>query len=442
MPTTFRSYAPDQDLLLAPSLHDWLPADHLAYFISELIDTLDLSAFYAPYAGDGRRKQPYEPRMMLKVLIYAYATGTFSSRRIAAKLEDDVAYRVLAADNFPQHRTICAFRKRHLTDFKALFVTVVQLAGELGLARLGTVAIDGTKVGANASKHKAMSYDRLTQQAETLRAEIDGLCTTARDRDDAEDTRYGAEARGDEVPDELRHKQTRLNRIQQAKARLEAEQQAADEARGRRPDDGRRPPSGRGPSYKRDYGVPEDRAQTSLTDPEARVMPTAHGYQYSYNGQLAVDGDFQLIIANELTPIASDRGQLLPVLDQTQQTLGGRPQRLLADAGYRKEADLAQLEARGIDAYVALGREGRTTATIDGQRHPATHRMQTKLATPDGRETYRQRKHIVEAVNGWIKQVLGFRRFSIRGQQGAAGEWDLVCLATNLRRMRPLMVFE
>ncbi|MGB7757809.1 MAG: transposase [Salinisphaera sp.] len=171
-------------------------------------------------------------------------------------------------------------------------------------------------------------------------------------------------------------------------------------------------------------------------------MPTARGYHYSYNGPLAVDGDFQIIIANELTPIASDRGQLLPVLDQTPQTLGGRPQRLLADAGYRKEADLAQLEARGIDAYVALGREGRTTATIDGQRHPATHRMQIKLATPDGRETYRQRKHIVEAVNRWIKQVLGFRRFSIRGQQGAAGEWDLVCLATNLRRMRPLMVFE
>src|SRR5699024_8570469 len=203
-------------------------------------------AFYAPYEGDGRRKQPYEPSMMLKVLIYAYATGTFSSRKIAAKLEEDVAYRVLAAGNFPQHRTICAFRKRHLADFKALFVQIVQLAGKLGLARLGTLAIDGTKLKANASKHKAMSYDRLCQQAETLRKEIEALCTTAGEQDAAEDAKYGEMLRGDELPDELRHKQERLSKIQQAKHRLEADQSAADDARGRAPDDNRRPPGGKG----------------------------------------------------------------------------------------------------------------------------------------------------------------------------------------------------
>lgn len=442
MPTTFRTYAPDQDLLLAPSLHDWLSPDHLAYFVSELIDQLDLDSFYAPYEGDGRRKQPYEPRMMLKVLIYAYATGTFSSRRIAAKLEDDVAYRVLAADNFPQHRTICAFRKRHLDDFKAVFAQVVQLAGTLGLAQLGTVAIDGTKVGANASRHKAMSYDRLCQQSRALAREIDDMCGTAADQDADEDAAYGADARGDELPEELRHKQDRLARIQQAKARLEAEQREGDDARGRTPDDDRRPPTGRGPSYKRDYGVPDDRAQTNFTDPESRIMPTTHGYQQCYNGQLAVDGEFQLIVANTLNANASDRGQLLPVLNQASDALGCAPTQLLADAGYRKEADLQQLEHHAIDGYIALGRETKGAPKVDPHRHPATNRMQVKLATPDGRAEYSRRKHIVEAVNGWIKHILGFRQFSIRSRQGAAGEWDLVCLATNLRRMRPLMAFE
>src|SRR5699024_9941230 len=370
MPTTFRPYAPDQDLLLAPSLHDWLPSDHLAYFISELVDELDFNAFYAPYAGDGRRKQPYEPSMMLKVLIYAYATGTFSSRKIAKKLEEDVAYRVLAAGNFPQHRTICAFRKRHLADFKALFVEVVQLAGGMGLARLGTVAVDGTKVRANASKHKAMSYDRLVQKTAALRQEIDELCITAGDQDAAEDEQYGAQWRGDEVPDELQHKQQRLKRLAQAKAQREAEQRAIDDARGRTPDDGRRPPRG-GSRYKRDYGVPDDRAQTNFTDPESRIMVTSKGFEQCYNGQLAVDGDYQMIVANELSNNGSDRGQLLSVLQQAQQTLDKAPEQLLADAGYRKEADLQHLETEGIDAYVALGREGKKSTERRRRPYPA-----------------------------------------------------------------------
>ena len=441
MPTTFRPYTPDQDLLLPVSLHEWLPEDHLAYFISEVVEELDLSAFYAPYEGDGRRKMPYEPSMMLKVLIYAYVSGVFSSRKIARRLEEDVAFRVLAAGNFPQHRTLCAFRKRHLQDFKALFVEVVQIARVAGLVSLGTLAVDGTKVRANASKHKAMSYKRMQQEARRLSEEIADLCYRADAADEAEDARFGARQRGDAVPEELRHREGRLDKIRAAKARLEAEQRSADEARGRHSDDERRPPGGRGGPYKRDFGVPEDKAQSNFTDPESRIMKTNDGYQQCYNGQLAVDEDFQVIVANELTANASDQGVMLGLLDQVAGTLQEQPAGLLADAGYRKEADFEQLEQRGIEAYVSVGREGKSSANIDAKVYPATRRMVERLSTPHGRERYRDRKHIVEAVNGWIKQVMGFRRFSIRGLSGASGEWDLVCLAANLRRMRPLIEF-
>jgi len=440
MPTRFRAYAPGQDLLLPESLQEWLPADHVAYFISEVVEELDLSAFYAPYEGDGRRKMPYEPSMMLKVLIYAYVSGVFSSRKIARRLEEDVAFRVLAAGNFPKHRTLCEFRRRHLQDFKALFVEVVQIARVAGLVSLGTLAVDGTKLRANASKHKAMSYKRLKQEERRLREEIEAMCDCARQTDEAEDARYGAQRRGDELPEELQHRERRLETIRAAKARLEAEQRAADTARGRHPDDDRRPPGGRG-RYKHDFGVPKDKAQSNFTDPESRIMNTAEGYQQCYNGQLAVDEDFQVIVANELTANASDQGVMPSLLAQVDDTLQAQPACVLADAGYRKEDDLAMLEQRRIDAYVSVRREGQDTGDIDASRYPATHRMAEKLATPEGRERYRDRKHIVEAVNGWIKQVLGFRRFSIRGLQGAAGEWDLVCLAANLRRMRPLIEF-
>lgn len=440
MPTTFRPYTPDQDLLLPPNLREWLSADHVAYFISEVVEELDLSAFYAPYEGDGRRRMPYEPSMMVKVLIYGYVSGVFSSRKIARKLEEDVAFRVLAAGNFPSHRTICAFRKRHLKDFKALFVQVVRIAGEAGLVSLGTLAVDGTKVRANASKHKAMSYKRMQEEERRLAEEIAGMCDQADQVDDAEDARYGAERRGDELPEELQHRQTRLEKIRAAKARLEAQQRAADEARGRHPDDERRPPGGHG-RYKRDFGVPDDKAQSNFTDPESRIMKTGEGYQQCFNAQLAVDEDFQMIVATTLTSNASDQGVMLGVLDQIEDSLQARPDCVLADAGYRREDDFVELERRGIDAYVSVGREGKAAGDIDAEAYPATREMVAKLATPEGRERYRDRKHIVEAVNGWIKHVMGFRRFSLRGLAGASGEWDLVCLAANLRRMGPLIAF-
>ncbi len=442
MPTRFRPYTPGQDLLLQPSLRDWLPEGHLAYFIDDVVEELDLSAFYAPYEGDGRRKSPYEPRMMLKVLIYGYATGVFSSRKLSKKLEEDVAFRVLAAENFPQHRTICDFRKRHLADFKAVFVQVIRIAQQAGLVRLGTVAIDGTKVRSNASRHKAMSYKRLRAEEKRLKREIAGLCDIARGTDAEEDRLYGADSRGDELPEELQHRQARLAKIRDARARLEQAQRESDTARGRHEDDDRRPPSGRGASYKRDFGVPEDKAQSNFTDPESSIMKTAAGFQQCYNGQVVVDGDFQLIVANRLTANGSDNGELPGLLDDVEQSLHATPEQLLADAGYRNEKDLAELESRGIDACISLRREGREVGEIDPVRHPATLRMAEKLATAEGKARYAERKWLSEAVNGWIKQVLGFRQFSVRGLSAAGGEWDLVCLATNLRRMQPLMVME
>ena len=441
MPTSYRPYTPDQDLLLQPRLQEWLPEGHLSYFISDVIEELDLSAFYKPYEGDGRRKAPFEPRMMLKVLIYGYATGVFSSRKIARKLEEDVAFRVLAANNFPQHRTLCDFRKRHLSDFKAVFVQVIQIAQQAELISLGMVAIDGTKVRANASKHKAMSYKHMQAEERRLQQEIGELCAQARATDEQEDQRYGADYRGDELPEELQHRQSRLLKIRDAKARLEQAQREADKARGRHADDDRKPP-GRGRRYKRDFGVPEDTAQSNFTDPESRIMNTAEGFQQCYNGQLAVDRDFQLIVENKLTANASDNAELLNVLTGVENNLDERPEAVLADAGYRDESRFKELERRHIDGYITLGRKDKNPDEIDAESYPATRRMAEKLATADGKACYAERKWISEAVNGWIKRVLGFRQFSVRGLKNASGEWDLVCLAINLRRMQPLIELE
>lgn len=429
-------------MLLPPSLDEWLPEGHLAYFISDVVDELDLKAFHAPHEGDGRRKSPFDPRMMLKVLIYAYATGVFSSRKIARKLEEDVAFRVLAADNFPKHRTLCDFRKRHLADFKHVFIQVVQIAREAELISLGTLAIDGTKVKANASKHKAMSYGRMREEEARLLKEVSDLCEQARTIDEREDDQLGADQRGDELPEELpeelQYRQSRLDKIRTAKARLEAAQAEADQAKGRAPDDERRSPRG-GRKFKRDYGIPDDKEQSNFTDPESRIMKTGDGFQQCYNGQLAVDGDFQLIVANHQGNNASDNGQLMPLLTEVEATLGKVPDRCLADAGYRKEEDFQALEERAIDGYISLGKEGSTSNGIDPARYPATSRMAEKLSTADGKARYAQRKHLVEAVNGWIKNILGFRQFSLRGLAAAKGEWDLVCLALNLRRMNRLL---
>ena len=438
MSTTFRRYAPDQTLLLPADMREWLPEGHLAHHVSDLVEGLDLTAFYAPYEGDGRRNAPYAPRMLVKVLIYAYATGVFSSRGIAKKLEEDVAFRVLAAGNFPQHRTVCEFRRRHLGDFKKLFVEVVRLAQELGLASFGKLSIDGTKVRANASKRKAMSYGRMQEEERRLVGEIDALLASADDADAAEDARLGAAVRGDELPTELRRREDRLAAIRAAKARLEAAQRAADDARGRQPGEGRNPQGGR--PYKRAYGEPDEKAQSNFTDPDSGIMKTSNeGFQQCYNAQVAVDSDHQLVVATDVTANASDQGGLPALLDAVSETFDAQPETVLADAGYCNERDLVDLETRGVNGYVAPGREGKTATTSDPKKHPATSRMSEKLATRAGRAAYAERKWLSEAPHGWIKHVLGFRRFSLRGLAKAGGEWDLVCLALNVKRLQPLM---
>ena len=437
MPTTFRPYQPDQGLLLPSDLRDWLPAGHLAHHVSDLVDGLDLKVFYVRYEGDGRRKSPYEPRMMAKVLIYGYATGVFSSRGLARKLEEDVAFRVLAAGNFPSHRTLCEFRRRHLSDFKKLFVEVVGLAREMGVANFGRLSVDGTKVRANASKRKAMSYARMLEEERRLKGEIEALVSRARETDAAEDARFGEAFRGDELPEELSRREDRLAAIRAAKARLEARQREADDAREREPGSKRNPKGGR--PYKRDYGEPQDKAQDNFTDPESRIMKTSsEGFQQCYNAHMAVEGANQLIVATEVSSNASDQGRMLPLVEEVQAAHGERPGSVLADAGYCNEADLEALEARGVDGYVALGREGRRAVAVNAAKHPAKARMAEKLATQAGRAQYARRKWLSEAPNGWIKEALGFRRFSLRGLNKVQGEWDLVCLALNVKRMQGL----
>ena len=437
MPTRFRAYQPDQILLMPPKVRDWVPEGHLAHQVSDVVDSLDLSAFYAPYEGDGRRNAPYSPTMMVKVLIYGYATGVFSSRGIARKLEEDVAFRMLAAGNFPKHRTICEFRHRHLSDFRAMFLEVVRVSREMGLVRFGTLSIDGTKVRANASKRKAMSYDRMLQEEARLAEEIAGLLSAATQTDEEEDRRFGKGDRGDELPEELRRREQRLLAIREAKERLEAAQRRADDDRGRTPGSGRS--SGGRKPYKRSYGEPDAKAQSNFTNPESRIMKTsAEGFQQCYNAQTVVDDAKQMVVATAVGSGASDQGQMLPLLDAVAAGFGATPEEVLADAGYCSEGDLLALEERGIAGYVALGREGKERAAVDPARRPATHRMGQKLMTPAGRTRYARRKWLSEAPNGWIKGVLGFRRFSFRGLEKVQAEWDLVCLALNIRRMGAL----
>ena len=324
-----------------------------------------------------------------------------------------MGFRVLAAGNFPQHRTLCEFRRRHLADFQALFVEVVRLAQELGLARLGKLSIDGTKVRANASKRKAMSYDRMQEEEQRLESEVEALLRQADEVDEAEDARLGAEVRGDDLPAELRRREARLAAIREAKARLEAAARAADDARGRQPGQDRNPQGG--PPYKRAYGEPDEKAQSNFTDPESSIMKTSsEGFQQCYNAQVAVDAEHQLVVATEVTANASDQGELPVVLDAVKETFDAQPETVLADAGYCNERDLTDLEKRGVDGYVALGREGKQTGSRDPEKYPATNRMAEKLSKPEGRATYAERKWLSEAPHGWIKHVLGFRRFSLR----------------------------
>jgi transposase len=439
MSASYIPYHPEQQQLLPSAIQDWLPQGHLAYFINDTVASLDLNAFHARYAAGGPRNQPFHPAMMVKVLVYSYATGVFSSRKIARKLHEDVAFRVLAAENFPAHRTIREFRALHLSEFTELFVQVVRLAREMGLVKLGTIAVDGTKIKANASRHKAMSYGRMQTTEAELKAKIAALLQKAANTDEAEKNEPDLD-----IPAELERRQARLAAIEAAKARLEERQCQSDTQRGRSPDDERQPkdkdgkPKG-GKPYQRDFGVPAPKAQDSFTDPESRIMKRAGGgFDYSYNAQTAVDETAHIIVAAEVVNTSSDVQQLPMVLAAVRAHTGSAAGQVLADAGYRSEAVIAELATTQPDTelVIALGREGKVLVKPrDARRYPHTVAMAAKFETEQGKLDYRKRKWIAEPPNGWIKNVLGFRQFSMRGLEKAKAEFKLVCLALNLRRM-------
>ena len=412
-------------MLLLPSDHgEWL----LAYRVRDPVDALKPGALCAPYTGDGRRNSPGEPGMMVKALVYAYATGEFSTRRIARTIERDIAFRVLAAGNLPQLRTNCAFRPRHLADLERLFAEIVRLAGEKGLANFARVSIDGTTVRADASKRKAMSYGRMKEEEARLRREIVALLARAGTVDAEEDAELGAAVFGDDLPDALKRRE----------ARPEAEQRVRDRERGRQPDHDRDPKGGH--PYKRPFGEPEANAQSNFTDPESAIMKTGgEEFQQCYNGQLVVFGKSQVIVAPAVDRHATNQGLLLPMLDAAAATVGRFPEEVLLVAGYCNEADLAELETRSIRAPVAPGREGRKHTADGRDRRPATHWMREHLATEKGRAAYAERKWLPEAPIRGIEQALGVRRLCLQGLNKMQGEWSLVCLAMNLRRMANLM---
>jgi transposase len=430
MPKGYRPYLPDQDFLLPPSLRDWLPEDHLAYFVSDVVDQLNLSEMHAVYGEEQRGQPPYDPCMMTKLLIYGYCVGVFSARKIRQRLQEDIAFRVLAAGNEPDFRTISDFRKIHLKTLEGFFTEVLKITLETGRMKLGRVALDGTKVKANASRHKAMSYDRMKQQEKAIREQVRELLARAAATDAAEDARYGKDRRGDEVPEELRRRETRRQRIGEAKKALEQRARERAKREGQPTEDAK----------------PKDKEQYNFTDPESRIMKSGEGFVQAYNAQAAVESDFQMIVGQTVTQAANDKEQVQPMVEAVEEQSGQRPEELVADSGYCSERNLEYLESgaepnQRIAAYVATGRQKHGEVGKPCPRGPlpkgATRvdRMRRKLQTKAGAMIYAARKAIVEPVFGQIKQARGFRRFSLRGLVKVRAEWALVCLTHNILKL-------
>jgi len=425
MAKSYRTYLPEQDLLLPPSLRDWLPENHLTHFVSDVVDQLDLRAIESVYEEDERGQPPYHPRMMTKILIYGYCVGVFSSRKIQKKLVEDVGFRMLAAGNEPDFRTISDFRKLHLQALQGLFDQVLQITLRAGAMKLGRVVLDGSKVKANASKHRAMSYGRMREDEKRLKEEVQKLLQQAENVDAEEDARYGRDRTGDEWPAELARRETRLQKIQQAKRALEerAREQAQRE----------------GQSVEQ--AKPEEKAQYNFTDPESRLMKGADGFVQAYNAQIAVEPDFQLIVGQRVTPAANDKQQMVPTVEAIRQQAGQKPEEVLIDSGYCSEPNLKYLEKEKIEGFVATDRELHRDQKQPCPRGPLLRgasrvdRMRRKLQTQAGAAVYATRKTIVEPVFGQIKQARGFRQFLLRGLEKVQGEWAMVCLTHNILKL-------
>lgn len=440
MSKQFRPWKIDEIQLLPPSVQDFVPKKHLARFILGLVrESLDLREIMSSYPST-LGQPPFDPRMMVALLLHSYASGLYSSRRIAKACRERTDFIMIAALDPPDFRTISDFRKRHLRALAALFLQVLKLCEKAGLVKLGHVALDGTKIKANASKHKAMSYERMKKREAELQAEVDRMLAAAEAADAQDDETHGKTKTGDEMPNWVADKQKRIEKIREAKAALEAEAKAAaEEQRGvetaalaEREAEGRKKP---GKPAAPPSDEPAPKAQRNFTDPESRIMKSKDGFVQAYNAQAAVDGTAQVIVAHDLTQSGSDQTQLVPLVAAIAANLGRKPEAFSADAGYCSEANLEALEARGIDGYIATGRAKHPTANNGKVGGPLTQAMRKKIADGGFETPYRLRKQIVEPVFGQIKQARGFRQFLLRGVGQVRAEWALLCTAHNLLKL-------
>ena len=456
MTKAFVSDEINQSLMMPPSLHDWLREDHLARFVVDLVPSLDLSAFFASYEEkDGRGKAAYHPVMMGRVILYGYCIGVVSSRQIEKETYEDVAFRYLSADEHPDHTTINEFRKRHLKALEGLFLQVLALCQAAGLVKMGHVALDGTKKQANASKHKAMSYGRMDEAEQRLRAQVAELLARAEATDAAEDE-MERQGYSDKLPQELATREGRLKKIAEAKAALEAEarqkaeqkkaqaeariveRQQQEEETGKKI--GGRPPQVPDPEQAK----PENSAQRNFTDPDSRIMADGANkgsFVQAYNAQIAVDAEAQIIVAADVTQQVNDKQQLAPMFEQVEKNTGAKPVAGSADNGYWTPEQFADKRVEGIDLHVATGRdkhgasEENSSSADPVKAATALEQMKQKLQTDAGRAIYKMRKAIVEPVFGQIKECRHFRRFSLRGLENVKAEWKLVCLTHNILKL-------
>ena len=463
MSKTFRAWKIDEPLLLPPLVQDFVAADHLARFVVSLVrDDVDLGEITGSYESE-RGQPPFDPVMMTALLLYSYCCGIYSLRRIAGACRECVDFMSIVGFDAPDFRTVSEFRRRHLKALGALYRQILHLCEAAGLVRLGHVALDGTKIKANASKHKAMSYERMEKRAAELAAEVAEWLAVAEATDTEEDKRYGADKTGEEMPDWIADKKRRAERIRQAKAELEAEAKAAAEAKlaaaaeaqPQREAEGRTK-SGRPAAPP--STTPDPKAQKNFTDPQSRIMKSKDGFVQAYNAQIAVDSQAQIIVAQDVTQSAVDSGQLVPMTDAVETNLGRKPEQLSADAGYCSEANLEALEHRDIDGYVATGRARDAVAGhLEGEAavaplapEPASQpapepkpaaaptrveAMRAKIKAGGHTSPYRLRKQLPEPVFGQIKQARGFRQFLLRGFEKVRGEWAMVCTAHNLLKL-------
>jgi len=442
--TRFLPYTPGQTLLLPPDLRDWLEEGHLAYFIQDVVEALDLSEIYASYDGSRGGRPGFDPRLLVGLLVYGYCVGVTSSRKIEKATHESVPFRVLAADQHPDHATIAEFRRRHLEALARLFVQILRLCEKAGLVRLGHVALDGTKMRANASKHKAMSYGRMEEKARELEAQVADLMAAAEAADQAEDAQHGS-LRGDELPEELRFRKQRLEKIREAMAALEAEAEAAaqklrEEKEAKAQAQGKESvPEGEPAQAAR----PAEKAQKNFTDADSRIMRdgATKSFEQSYNSQAAVDSQAQVIVAAQVTQQANDKQQVKPLVELMKVNLGGGiPEELSADTGYYSEENVAYLEGQQIEPYIPpsrLKQEASPEELLEPvpDNAPTRERMAAKLRTTAGRKVYSKRKETVEPVFGQIKEARGIRRFLLRGLGSVQAEWSLICATHNLLKL-------